>query len=180
MKVTDIFDLLGKEFPKAEIPYLLIGGFAVNMYHVTRQTNDVDILMTEETYAKARSLLENTGYKEMAKGDLFARFASEKSSLMDLDILFVDSETFKGMAKESKETQIRDLEFKVPSLQHLMAMKLHALKNNPNREMPDLMDLVNLIKINKIDVQENSFQELCAKYGSKDCYERIKNLVKNA
>ena len=44
MKYPTIFHLISTEFEKAEIPHVLIGGFAVNYYGVTRQTVFMDII----------------------------------------------------------------------------------------------------------------------------------------
>lgn len=174
MKYPTVFHLMAQEFAKVKIPFVLIGGFAVNHYRFSRATGDVDILMAEEDYAKARPILEKGGYEEVIFGKIFARFAHKKQTFLNLDVLFIDRNSMKGILKDANETKMEGMKIKVPSLKHLMALKLHALKNNPvNREIPDLIDLVNLIRENKIDVKKASFRELCLKYGSKDLYERI-------
>ena len=67
---------------------------------------------------------------------------------------------------------------KVPSLKHLMALKLHALKNNQiYREYPDLVDLINLVRFNKVDVTKNGFRELCLQYGNRALYDKIVKAV---
>jgi hypothetical protein len=64
MKYPTVFHLISTKFKKAEIPSVLIGGFALNYYGVTRQTADVDFLITEEDITKALRLLEKAGYKQ--------------------------------------------------------------------------------------------------------------------
>ena len=178
MKYKTVFNLIATEFGKAKVPFVLVGGFAVNHYKVSRATADVDLIMTEESYARALPLLEQNGYRETMRTSLFARLGARGVLLMDLDVLFVDQKTFDGIARESGKTEIEGKKIKIPSLSHLIALKLHSLRNNfVHREIPDLSDIVNLIKINQIDVKRDSFRELCLKYGTQELYDRILRAV---
>ncbi len=179
MKYPTVFHLLVQEFEKAKIPVILIGGFAVNYYKVSRATGDVDILMMDEHFEKASSLLSLAGYKEVVRGHAFARFKSGQPLLMDLDVLFVDKETFSGMVNEAREVEIEGNKIKVASLNHLIALKLHSLKNNfSHREDPDLRDIVRLIQENQMAMTKEEFRELCLKYGTQELYERVIGIVR--
>lgn len=71
------------------------------------------------------------------------------------------------MIQDGKETEIMGRKFTVPSLSHLIALKLHALKNNPEvRERWDLRDILELIKVNRVNVETDAFQDLCLEYGT--------------
>lgn len=173
-KHKTVFDLLAAEFGRAKIPFILVGGFAVNHYRFSRATADVDVMMTEENYERALPLLRQNGYQETVRTELFARLKNNESLMIDLDILFVDSKTFDGIRKESGETEIAGRKISVPSLNHLIALKLHSLKNNAHREIPDLADIVNLIKINQLNPEQDSFKALCLKYGTQELYDKIR------
>ena len=174
MKYPTIFHLICDIFGKMGISGVLIGGFAVNYYKVTRQTADVDFLITKEDYEKILSLLEEEGLKQDYAQEVFARFSSQKSYLMDIDFMFVDKETLDKIIKEGKKISIAGQKFIVPSLNHLIALKLHAIKYNPKiREYKDLLDIIELIKVNHMDVKTNEFRDLCLKYGTEELYKRI-------
>ena len=173
MKYPSVFHLISTEFQKAKIPCILIGGFAVNYYKVGRQTGDVDFLIRDEDFKKASELLVKAGYKITASEKMFARFGNNQSGLMDIDLMFVDPETLEGIAKEGEQTKIAGHQFTVPSLNHLIALKLHSIKFNPNREFKDLLDIVDLIKMNKLNIKSNMFKSLCLKYGPEAIYEKI-------
>ena len=174
MRYKTIFDLIATEFGRAKIPFVLVGGFAVNHYKVSRATADVDLMMTEENYERALSLFKQNGYKETVRTSLFARLEGNEPLLMDLDVLFVDPKTFEGIVSESVAIEINGKKLKVPSLNHLIALKLHSLKNNfAHRQIPDLVDIINLVRINQIDVRKDSFRELCLKYGTQELYEKV-------
>ncbi len=57
--------------------------------------------------------------------------------------------------------------FHVPSLDHLIALKLHVLKQGlSHRVIKDFTDVTSLAQINAIDITGDKFRALCEKYGS--------------
>ncbi len=174
MKYPTIFDLIADKFGKADISYVLIGGFAVNAYKVTRQTADIDFFITKEDYDKVRELLKKEGYREGPVQKVFARLEGTRPYLMDLDFLFVDRETLTKIRQTGKRIKIAGNTFVIPSIEHLIALKLHAMRHNPEmRELKDLMDIIQLVKTNKINVRTSQFRDLCLTYGTKDLYTKI-------
>ena len=174
MNYPTIFHLISDITKKAGISCILIGGFAVNYYKVTRQTADVDFLIIREDFEKVLSLLEKEGYKQDDTQEVFTRLKSNKFYLMDIDFMFVDKETFDKIIKNGKDISIAGQKFIVPSLNNLIALKLHSVKYNPKiRKNKDLPDIVNLVRINRIDAKSKGFRELCLKYGTKEIYNMI-------
>ena len=175
MNYPTVFHLISDVSKKAGIWCVLIGGFAVNYYKVTRQTVDVDFLITKDDFKEILSLLEKAGYKQDFSQKVFARLKSADSAyLMDIDFMFVDKETLNKIMKDGKRISIAGQEFTVPSLNNLIALKLHSIKYNPKiRENKDLPDIINLIRINKVDYKSKEFRELCLKYGTEEIYNKI-------
>lgn len=177
MRYPSVFHLLLDIFKKAKINCILIGGFAVNYYKVTRQTVDIDFLCTKEDFTKIKDALEEEGYKEIRSEDNFVQLESIKPTLMDIDFMFVDQNTFDKINGSGNKINIAGLAFKIPSLLHLIALKLHSIKNNPKREITDFPDIVRLISYNNIDVYNSDFRALCLRFGTDDLYERIKKSI---
>ena len=46
-KYDNVYELIATEFKKAEIAFVLIGGYAVNAYHFTRVTKDMPFVKTQ-------------------------------------------------------------------------------------------------------------------------------------
>lgn len=181
MKYPTIFHLISEAFDKAGISAILIGGFAVNYYKVTRQTADVDFLATKEDFEKAVTLLKEAGYEKDYIQENFARLKGSPFYLMYIDFMFVDKSTFGKISKAGKTITIAGQKFTIPSVEHLIALKLHSIKNNPKlRENKDMSDIIELIRANKIEVKKNSFRELCLQYGTKDLYDKILKRCENA
>ena len=59
-------------------------------------------------------------------------------------------------------------------LEHLIALKLHALKHGRiERYLKDYLDVEGLVRANKIDLRQEKVRELFLKYGTLDVYEKI-------
>lgn len=173
-----VFHLISSIAKEKQIVCVLIGGFAINYYKVTRQTIDVDFLITKDDFTKIAPLLIDAGYKQQYSQEVFSRFADRGKYYMDLDFMFVDKETLQKIIKTGKEIEIARLKFTVPSLENLIALKLHAIKFNPkNREFKDLPDIINLIRANNFNYKTEDFKNLCIKYGTKEMFDKITEIL---
>jgi predicted nucleotidyltransferase len=177
-KYPTVFNLAYDVFTKAKAPFVLIGGFAINYYKVTRQTMDIDFMIREDDYELLLKLFKEAGYREDYRQKAFARLKGNEYYLMDIDLMFVNQDTISKILSESKDVEITGQKFKIPSLNHLIVLKLHALKNNYKlREMKDLPDIVNVIRAHKLDIESKDFKELFLKYGTEEIYNKILELI---
>ena len=174
MKYPTIFHLIAELAERNAVSVVLIGGFAVNHYKVTRQTADVDFLITKEGFEKILGQLEKEGFKKGYSQEVFAQLSAPDAYLMDIDFMFVGRDTLAKIIAEAQETSIAGKKFMVPSLRHLIALKLHAIKYNPGiREYKDLTDIIELIKVNALRYKDDEFKVLCLRYGSEELYRKI-------
>jgi hypothetical protein len=174
-KYPSVFHLIAGELERAEVPFMVIGGFAVGAYGYPRFTRDFDILMTDAGFLKARPFLESAGYRVETHQKLVAGLSYEEKNpnFIPVDVVFADRETFEGILKSGKQVDVFGVRFTIPSLEHLIAMKLHAIKNNPKRGFQDLTDLVEMVKKNRIDVNSPKFRDLFLKYGTDEWYRKV-------
>jgi predicted nucleotidyltransferase len=174
MKYPTVFHLISEVFSRKKVSGVLIGGFAVNYYKVTRQTADIDFLITRDDFDKISDLLEKEGYEKDYNREAFAKLTNSRHYLMDIDFMFVDAETLDKIIEDAKEVVIAKQKFKVPSLDHLIALKIHSLKFNLKmRENRDLPDIIELIRVNKVNVKGKDFKEMCLKFGTEELYNKI-------
>ena len=173
MDHPDVFDSIAQAARKAGVRLILIGGFAVNAYDYARNTRDIDFLTTEDDYAKITRVLSPLGYEESVRTDVFAKQVS-KNKTMPADFLFVDPATFESIWRGGKDTTVSGCSFRLPSLLHLIALKLHAVKQgSKDRAWKDIPDIVNLITANKFDTAATDFKGICQKYGLDGIYQEI-------
>ncbi|MCP5487537.1 MAG: hypothetical protein H7A43_02720 [Verrucomicrobia bacterium] len=90
-----------------------------------------------------------------------------------LDVLHVDDDTFGQLWTASVEMVNFPYYFRIPSLEHLLAMKLFALKNAWDKRIAkDLPDVANLARINHVDL-EAVVRPLCLRFADEQIYARI-------
>jgi hypothetical protein len=62
----------------------------------------------------------------------------------------------------------------IPSVDHLIAMKLHAIRSSPDRRMrQDALDILDLAERSDMDLGGDRFRDLCERYADEAIRERI-------
>ncbi|MFH0984160.1 MAG: nucleotidyltransferase [Candidatus Omnitrophota bacterium] len=174
MNYPTVFDLLDNAVQELGVRLILIGGFAVNAFGVGRNTQDVDFLILETDYLKLKDFLLAQGYEEVVRTDVFAKQTAKDRYAMPVDFLFTDPHTFEMIFRDSVGTTISGHAFKTPSLLHLVALKLHAIKKgSKDRVWKDLPDIINMVIANRIDTDSSDFMEICRKFGPEGIHQRI-------
>src|SRR5207237_10023465 len=93
-------------------------------------------------------ILKCNGYREMGRTENAVRYANSAPELPDVDVLLVDGATFEKLFAESNILRRGQHAFRVPSLRHLVALKLHAIRNDARRESRDFADIAELLRNN--------------------------------
>lgn len=154
--------------------FLLIGGYAVSAHGYSRKTFDVDFLVCRDDSEAWRELLLALDYRCAHEQTAFMQFESASPNAPPLDLMRVSRETFETLFAASDIRSLAGTETRVPSLWHLIALKLHAARDAaPHRRYKDLIDIFYLVDANQVDVLSASFRELCEQYGTSELYEEI-------
>ena len=172
MKST--IDILGEALGQVGGRGLLIGGFALRRYAVARQTLDVDCLVSDVDAGGIVAAFEREGFAVAARTENFVRLRHESVRMMDLDLLLVDARTLAEMLAESAPAGVGSEDLRVPCLKHLVALKLHAVRNDPKRELGDLSDIAELLRANPEVLAPEELERLAAEHGPPGALEKIR------
>ncbi len=153
---------------------LLIGGLALQQYAVARQTLDVDCLICDADRDEIVEAFKREGFAVTAETESFVRLHHGSVYMMDLDLLLVDAETLSEMLRESLPVNIGSRDLRVPCLAHMIALKLHAVRNDPKRALRDLSDIVDLLLANPDVVTGEELERLTIKYGPDGALDKIR------
>jgi predicted nucleotidyltransferase len=169
-----ILEILSRARLEPERSFLVIGGYAVNAHGYSRQTMDLDLLIPKDQQHFWKQLVLESGYVVHGSKESFLQFVPVEQEQLPVDFMLVNEPTFSGMYAEAMTASLGGVEVKIPSLRHLIALKLHVLKQGlPHRELRDLYDVFQLVNLNKIDVRSDDFKKLCERYGNSKLYETI-------
>jgi hypothetical protein len=106
----------------------VVGGHALNVWGVSRQTCDLDLMVPGTDLEKWKKLLGELGYRFSREHGAFLQYGPPAQGGWPLDLLVVTLSTFAKLQRESIPTTLDGVFCRIPSVDHLLAMKFHALK----------------------------------------------------
>jgi hypothetical protein len=155
--------------------FLLVGGLSLLAHHVERATGDIDFACEKSSKELAASLMAGMGYSVMNENpDLYTRY--HKPERRVVDFIYMNASTFGQLEAASQQAQISGTDVRVPSLNHLLAMKLFAVGQSSTRGK-DLGDILSLIANNGVDVRSKDFEAICLKFASEKWLNLIRELA---
>jgi hypothetical protein len=160
-------------------PFLVIGGHAVIAHGHPRNTVDLDLLVCKTERRNWAGALVEIGYQAEHRHENFEQYRSTKGDI-DLDLMFVNEATFDRMLNDSREIAFGPVTVRIPSLQHLIALKLHVLKQGlEHRMLGDLDDVIQLVLANRIDLEQREWKDLFENYGHHELYEKVRRATQS-
>ena len=169
----DIFAAVARIAAESQLPVL--GGHAVNAYGYTRTTLDADLMVCVDDFHAWRAAFESLGYTWAGQTDAFAKMNPPEDRALPLDIMLVEKPTISKIVAESRLLPFGAARLPVPRPLHLIALKLHAMKNPARLETgKDLPDILHLVQICDIDPKSAEFQKIFHQYGN----EQIRSLLR--
>lgn len=166
------FDLLAE----SGVRLLIIGGHALQAHGYARLTIDFDAAIAAADERTLLRFLESADWHEVFRTPAFGKYLPRGADGPVLDVMFVDAATFQKLWDQSVKFEWGPHCLRVPALPHVIAMKLHAIRNNPERELKDLADIFELLRANPGQVSGEDLQKLCDKYGTPALYSRLSSL----
>ncbi|HZI31399.1 MAG TPA: hypothetical protein VFF11_03600, partial [Candidatus Binatia bacterium] len=107
----------------------MIGGLAINHYGFSRETSDLDFFISQNDRTEWLKLLGVFRYTIQHDGGNFIQYYPPEQNAWPVDLMLVQEKTFATILASSHEAEFFGVRTRVPSLNHLIALKLHALKN---------------------------------------------------
>jgi hypothetical protein len=161
------------------LPVLLIGGHAVIAHGHPRNTFDIDFVIEVKDQRAWRGLLKRLGYTLHGETRTFFQMQPSDEQTLPVDVMMVNEPTFAKMLALAKGCSALPPSARVVSLEHLLALKCHAIKHgHPGRVEKDVDDVLGLVRTNELDVTSADWRELFLKYGPPELYEKLQKACK--
>jgi hypothetical protein len=171
--IPDFAQSLYELFEREGIPLLLAGGWAVCHHGYSRYTNDIDWICSRADETRAIEFMRSLHF-EIAFEAMATRFHKPNHpEVLPVDLIWVSSETFAKMSASPQRTG-RHGDIPVIDFEALLAMKLHALKDDTKRKGKDLLDIRFLLGENPHAINEDRLRELCERYAGTDAYNLVR------
>lgn len=160
---------------QADFPLLIIGGNALEAHGYARFTVDVDCMITASSIEALKAALARHGFQHAGRMTSFHEFWFDgKPGGMPIHAMFVNGETFEKMWKRRTPMLSADGPLHAPCIAHLIALKLHAVKNNPKRLQKDMGDVLELLSRNPGAVTREELEKVCKSYASQESVSVLK------
>lgn len=151
-------------FEQERLDYALIGAFALKAYGYLRATQDVDLVARQEDQPKIIAFLESLGYETIYRSPGYSNHLHPISKLGRIDLVYVKGDTADAILSEARPLLLFEgLYLPVVRAEHLVALKVFAMKNVPERSFREMADLKYLLTLPGIDI--NEIKKYFDKYG---------------
>jgi hypothetical protein len=128
------------------------GGVALAAYGNPRLTLDLDIITEALAQDSLVAALEAAGYETLYRSTGFSNHLHRDRQWGRLDFIYVDDRTAASLFADLRELPgPAGRLIRVPRPEHLIAMKVHAIKNDPERALQDLADIGFLLDVPSVD-----------------------------
>jgi len=155
MNFADVLQTVTGFLDQQGARYAVIGGVALVLYGLPRTTLDLDMVVDFAVQDDLVRWLEARGYQTLHRSSGYSNHSHPNAALGDLDFVYVRGETAEKLfAGCHKATGPGGLEVPVPSPEHLAALKVVSLKNDPARAFRDQEDLRFLLHLPGVDQRE--------------------------
>ncbi|MFL6197701.1 MAG: nucleotidyl transferase AbiEii/AbiGii toxin family protein [Thermoanaerobaculia bacterium] len=134
-----------------------IGAVALAALGLLRTTQDLDLIVEAPAQPDLLRFLEARGYRTLHRSSGYSNHSHPDPAWGRIDFVYVQGETSDTLFSScSRLRGPGDIEIPVPRPEHLAALKVVAMKNNPSRELQDLADvrfLLTLPGVDRVEVQ---------------------------
>jgi len=151
MSLKEQFKILMEFFEREKLDYALIGAFALYAYGYSRATRDVDFITRGESQEIIVTFLESLGFETLNRSAGYSNHLHPIEN-MRFDLVYVEGDTARIIFEATSKKLVLDgMELPVVSPEHLIQLKLFAIRNDPGRKFKELADIRELIHRTPID-----------------------------
>jgi hypothetical protein len=147
-----VLDLLTGFFERERSPFAVVGAFGLHAYGLTRATTDLDFVTDSACRAHLVQFLEANGYETLYLSAGYSNHLHADPGFGRVDFVYVSGQTSRRLFEGTRPARlVAGRELPVPRPEHLAAMKVQAMKNDPERRHQELADIRFLMSLPGVD-----------------------------
>jgi hypothetical protein len=153
----------------------LVGALGLSVYGLSRATQDVDFAVDASARGPLVAFLESLGYETLYHSEGYSNHVHALEALGRVDCIYVGEPTASQLFEQGTTATLAGRRIRVPKPEHLAAMKVLAMKNDPTRVFQDMADLQHILGIPGVDVEE--IRGYFERYGLLEKYDEIRRIL---
>ena len=179
MDFARVLRIVASLFEEQRVLYAVAGAFGLHAYGLTRATLDLDFVVDAEVQPNLVSFLESLGYETLYLSSGYSNHLHADPAMGRLDFVYVAGDTSRLLFDSAQRRLLLEgVSIPVPKPEHLAAMKIQAMKNDPSRTFQEMSDIQFLLALPSVDREE--IKRYFEKQGMVDRYDEIQRQLGNA
>jgi hypothetical protein len=168
-----ILDEVGRFMDARAIRFGVVGAVGLQAYGLARATSDLDFVVEAGAQQALCAHLESLGYETIHRSAGYSNHVHALPAMGRLDFVYVDPGTAERMFHDARSMELLPgRAFRVPRPEHLAAMKVLAMKNDPGRTFQEMADIQFLLGLPGVD--EEAIRTSFVKHGLLERFLEIK------
>ena len=162
-------------FERTGFRYAIIGAFGLHAYGLSRGTFDLDFVAEAAAQPQLVAFFESLGYQTLHVSAGYSNHLHAMAALGGVDVVYISGETSERLFGACRTMPgPAGQPVPVPRPEHLAAMKIHAMRNDPRRTLGEMEDIRFILTLPGIDEGEIRGYFECA--GLRARYDELKRL----
>ena len=157
------------------VDHALVGAFALTTYGLSRATQDLDFAVPRQVQGELISYLESLGYETLYRSEGYSNHVHPLGPMGRIDCVYLDERTATEMFRSTTDQKAAGTKVRVPKPEHLAAMKILAMKNDPRRTLREMADLQHILTLPGIDT--NEIRGYFERYGLEKRYDELQTFL---
>ena len=155
MNFPRVLDEVARFMDARGLRFGVVGAVGLQAYGLARATADLDFVVEAEAQPALCAHLEALGYETIHRSAGYSNHVHALPALGRLDFVYVDVATAERMFRDARSMELLPgRAFRVPRPEHLAAMKVLAMKNDPSRTFQEMADIQFLLGLPGVDEEE--------------------------
>lgn len=169
-----VLGLVEEFFARKRFSWAMIGAFGLQAYGLTRATNDLDFVTEDAAQPELLTFLVSEGYETVHVSPGYSNHFHPDVRFGRLDFVYVSGDTSRQIFEECNTVTVAGRTIRVPRPEHLAAMKVQAMKNDPERTLQEMADIRFLLSLPGVNAEE--IRGYFERSGLRERYEEIQRL----
>lgn len=154
MEFARVLESVARFLDERGYRHALVGAFALSAYGMSRATQDLDFAVDLRGQQDLVTYLESLGFETLYSSEGYSNHVHPLAAFGRVDCIYLDEPTATRFFGGATVRRVLGREVRVPRPEHLAAMKVLAMKNDPTRTFREMADLQEILGLPGVDVSE--------------------------
>jgi hypothetical protein len=148
-------DAIGSFLAQEGFPAVVVGGVALAAYGHPRMTLDLDLATDVRAQDAIVPFMEGRGFATLHRSSGYSNHLHSDRAHGRVDFIYVRGETARRLFEGARRLPgPGGRTIMVPRPEHLIAMKVQAMRDAPDRTWQELVDIGHLVRLDGVDLDE--------------------------